>query len=123
MLDLDFNVYLIVIDPARHSDQHHGRYRASSMLCKGDVLKDGSDADCCSTGDLAKVQHTVYTATSEAWTALYNMLDLMHVKLAFVHWQVSTLSLKKLFGILLSRLSSCVEECFEETFSKENNLV
>ncbi|KAK0040806.1 Tubulin alpha-8 chain [Biomphalaria pfeifferi] len=98
---LGSNVYLIAIDPARHSGQHNEKYRANSMLCKGDVLKDGSDADC-STGDLAKVQHTVYTATSEAWTELYNKLDLMHVKLAFVHWQVSTLSVKKLFGILLS---------------------
>ncbi|KAK0064755.1 hypothetical protein Bpfe_005844, partial [Biomphalaria pfeifferi] len=57
------------------------------MLCKGDVLKDGSAADCCSTGDLAKVQHTIYSATSEAWDTLYNKLHLINVKLAFVHWQ------------------------------------
>ncbi|XP_055876726.1 uncharacterized protein LOC129924621 isoform X2 [Biomphalaria glabrata] len=108
-------------DPAKQSDLHQGKHKVSNMLSKGDVPKGVSCTDPCSPSDLAKVQHTVCTSTSEAWATLYKFY-LMYAKIDFAQWQVTTFTLTDIWlqskKKLLSRLRLCFQECLEETCIK-----
>ncbi|KAK0040805.1 hypothetical protein Bpfe_029782 [Biomphalaria pfeifferi] len=104
-------------DPAKQSDLHQGKDKVSNMLSQGDVPKGVSCTDPCSTSDLAKVQHTVCTSTSEAWATLYKFYH-MYPKIDFAQWQVSTFTLTDIWLQSKKKLLSRLRFCFKNVLKK-----